>query len=585
MCSINFIYNNNANAEKLNEEIQNMASATKYRGPDDTQCVIKDKCALSFNLLDIIGGSQPIHDKTKNLILICNGEIFNHAELKNSYFSNDKFLTKSDVEIILHLYKKMGVNCLKYLEGQFSFLLFDLNAKKILIARDRFGINPLFYHKQDGVFIVSSEIKSILAANIIKNLRLNKTAVAQNMFFYGALLPHTCFFDIFQLPPASFGIYDIQTETISIKPYYNLKTKGSKKNKNQLEKELKQILAESVKKRLQGNSIPGVYLSGGLDSSIIAYLMSRLSKKTKLFSIAFKNPQFDESKYQLLLAKTLHLKLKQILISISDISDNVSKSIYHAETPLIRTAPIPMMLLSKMVRNERVKFVLCGEGADELFAGYPVFLKGKSSFQDKWPVIKNFINIFNDDSIKDNILQEYKKMNKKQSKNYLVDSRKKEISTKLSQYLLSNQGDRMSMANGVEQRFPFLDTDVVNFAFSLNKKHLIYKKEGKLILKQTFKNEIPDKIANRKKQGYIAPDIEVIKHMLKQKDNIDLLSFTYLQKTNIFDYKIVKKLTKKVLQDNILKEFEANALLFILSTQILYKIFIEDKDKLKFALI
>lgn len=580
MCSINFYYKNKVDSEKLIAAIESMVLFTKHRGPDETKFIIKDNFALGFNLLDIVGGSQPLYDKENELILICNGEIFNHIELKKKYFSNEKFMTHSDVEVILHLYKTFGLACVKYLEGQFSFLLFDLKANKILIARDRFGISPLFYYKQKRIFIVSSEIKSIIASKTIKKLKINKKAIAQNMFFYGTIPPSTCFENILQLPPACLGIYDIKTGKMDVKNYWNQALRITQRNNLESGKELESLLTKSVKMRLQGKSKPGVYVSGGLDSSIIAYLTSKLSPDTKLFSIAFKNMDFDESKYQNHLAKELGINLQQIFIGVSDIEDNLIDCIYHAETPLIRTAPIPMMLLSRKVSEQGIKFVLCGEGADEIFAGYPVFLNGKASFQDKWPTLKNYIKIFKDKNIREHLYFMYKKMSKTDKKESITENRKKEISTKLSQYLLSNQGDRMSMTNGVEQRFPYLDSKVVDFAFSLENKFLIEKGEGKIILRQTFANKLSDMLINRKKQGYLTPDIDVVKNMLKKKKYINLLNSESINNTNIFDNYEIQKILKKVLVEKNLDNRTASLLIFVLTTQILYKVFIDRKSKL-----
>ncbi|MBI3093018.1 MAG: asparagine synthase (glutamine-hydrolyzing), partial [Candidatus Levybacteria bacterium] len=456
-----------------------MVNITVHRGPDTTVSIINKKYGIGFNRLKIVGGNkgqQPIYDKGNKIYLICNGEIFNHIELRKRYCRKEEFLTESDVEIILHLYKKFDKRCIEYLEGQFAFLLYDTLKNVILIGRDRFGINPLFYSFCQESFIVASEIKAILSTKLINNVFLDTQGIAESMFFYGAIPPRTCFTNIFQLPPGYFGVYDIKNKNFFTKSYFNLK-----ENKNKIKtirvgrEKLQELLIKSVQKRLQGKYTPGVYLSGGLDSSVIGYLVNKLtSGNTKFFSISFKNHIYDESLYQKKLAGVLKITLRQIRIDFDDIVSNFEECIFHVETPLIRTAPVPMLLLSKMVRKENIKFVFCGEGADEMFAGYPVFMKGKSSFEDKWIILKNFLPLFKGKEIRNSIERTYKKLsqiNKKES--LLTQCRKKEIETKLSQYLLVNQGDRMSMANGVEQRFPFLDSEVVKYAFSLHDRLLV----------------------------------------------------------------------------------------------------------------
>lgn len=579
MCSINLILSKKESPSKLYEAVINMTRSTSHRGPDSTEIISGRGFSLGFNRLEIVGGSkgsQPISNEDNKIHLICNGEIFNYKELMKIHKNKHVYKTTSDVEVLLHLYEELGPEFIKLLDGQFAFTIIDENKGRVIIGRDRFGINPLFYYMKEDLFIVGSEIKAILNSGYLKNIRLNPESIAESWFFYGSIPPKTSFKDVFQLSPAFLGIFDFRTNKLNTTPYWSLSEQGKDMDSNQTQK-LDKILSNSIKRRLQGNYKPGLYVSGGLDSSIVALLTEKFSNiKPELFSIVFKDKKFDESKYQDQLATFLKCRLHKVHIDTKTIVENIKQGIYHTETPLIRSAPIPMMLLSKEARKWKVKFVLCGEGADELFLGYPVFIKGKSSVQDKWDENKEYIKFFIDPEMNNKIQQEYKKITSIEKDSNLLYVRIIEIQTKLSQYLLINQGDRMSMANGIEQRFPFLDLEVVNYASSVNKKMLIQNNIGKNILRKTFQALLPKKLVMRKKQGYLAPDIEVAHELLKNEKYRKFLSEQCIKKLNIFNYFEVTKLIKKI-SSKEMKESDARFLLFIYTTQLLENIFRYDK--------
>lgn len=322
--------------------------------------------------------------------------------------------------------------------------------------------------------------------------------------------------------------------------------------------------------------MPGIYLSGGLDSAIIAYLASKISKKRPVaFGIRFSESQFDEGKYQSVVAKALRIPLIQIKVTPKDIVKNIIHCVKHAETPLIRTAPIPMYLLSKSVQKERIKYVLCGEGADELFFGYPVFLKNKTSYEDKWLENCKYFDWFSDRLMKKHIKNSFKHISDRNKKND-SDVRLKEINTKLSQYLLTNQGDRMSMAHGIEQRFPYLDSCVRKFAFNLNHHQLFDKNGGKAILRSAFKAVLPKSIILRKKQGYLAPDISVMNLVLNNDNLRRFFTKDAFQTVGIFNYQKVSQVIKNISDGGSLTESDARMLLFVLTTHILHTNFIAD---------
>lgn len=581
MCSVNLVLLDKKSApDSPHSLIKEMTGITAHRGPDNTNFYLTENLAIGFNRLQIVGkknGQQPITSEDNSLVLVCNGEIFNHLELKEKYFKDKKFRTTSDVEIILHLYKKYGIRSLKLLEGQFSLILYDKIKEKIYCSRDQFGILPLYYSISNKHFIVSSEIKAILKTGLISNPALNEKAFIQTWMFYGPIPPNTLFKNILQLPSSHYLEYSIKTKQIKIVKY---KTQPEKKYLQA--HSLSATLRESVASRLQGDYTPGVYISGGIDSAIIAFFVNSLSiKKPVLFGITFQNKDYDESYFQNLLAKYLKCKFYSINITPGDIISGLEKCIFHTESPLIRSSPVPMMLLSQKVRAQKIKFVLCGEGSDELFLGYPVFAKGLSSFEEKYEKNIQFLTYFKNKKIKKQVEMDYRQLSEDSSINENHKRiRLNEIKTKLTQFLLSTQGDRVSMANSVEQRFPYLNNKIYKLALGLKRDQLIDSNGGKRILYKNFKGIVPEEIFNRKKKGYLAPDVDVSWKLLAQKGKY--FNKKDMVDSSIFDVKKVNELTNRIKVDKSIREEEARLLLFITTTSMLFKQFIKPGNMIKY---
>lgn len=565
MCGISFIY---STSESLNtsKSIQLMLKTLRHRGPDETNVHSGTHYSFGFNRLRIIGGrkgSQPIiSGKNEQLILVCNGEIFNHRELKKQHFNATLFKTTSDVEIIAHLYERFGVRGFSYLEGQFAFILYDRKKQKIVLGRDYFGINPLFYSKSHNTIVASSEVKSIL--ELIPNPSLDTEGILETYFFYGPLQGRTCFTDIHQVPRGhivEISVSSFEKKTIPID--FSLKSFNTKGDLNS-------ILKDSIKKRLMGNSVPGVYLSGGLDSSIVAYLTNKLSKKKPLlFSICFRNKSYDESHYQDALNKLVDCKHVKIYADPESIKDNLIETIYQCETPLTRLASVPLGLLSREVRRHGVKFVLCGEGADELYAGYPVFMRGFSSIEDKWNENTALFNYINSPVAIEHICSTYKILCNHD--HTFAELSRVEIETKLSGYLLSSQGDRTSMKNGVEQRFPFLDLQSYQYSVQIPKDRLIRNGRGKYPLRETYKSKLPRVITERVKQGFLTPDLETIQYILNDDDWKQIV-IANIDRFPLFNSYKIRRLLNKVSNPS-----EARIMLFFLTVIFLDLLFIQKK--------
>ena len=293
MCAINFIYSPFDAKTQLRERVNLMLQITQHRGPDKTSIYSGANFCLGFNRLEITGGPdarQPIVDPDTGLVLICNGEIYNHQELRNRFFAHEEFEGTSDCEIITHLYKKFGIHGIQYLEGQYAFVLVDQGDEKVFFGRDPFGINPLYYCERKGRLVISSEVKGILKSGFIDDPELDSLGIAQSRFFYGPIPPRTVFREVYQLPPGHAATYDGQGNVLAVHQIndaltllQNLEAKDAN-----LTDDLYKVLAKSVKYRLQGDFVPGLYLSGGIDSAIIAYLVNKLSKdKPIAFSLSF----------------------------------------------------------------------------------------------------------------------------------------------------------------------------------------------------------------------------------------------------------------------------------------------------------
>lgn len=551
------------------DRVQRMVKVSTHRGPDAASTYEDKEVAIGFNRLEIVGGShgaQPITSADGSLVLVGNGEIFNYRELDNGY----KYKTTSDLEVVLHLYEEYGVDFIDKLEGQFSFVIFDKSKRRLLFARDRWGITPLYYAQAGKKLSLSSSIRALFKSGVIANISLDPLGLAEHWYSYGPTPPRTAFKGIYQIPPGSFAEYNLDSNTMTTQRYLDniLPQHATHINETDATKLLRTTLVESTRTRLQPDKQPGVYVSGGVDSSIVAAIVNQASViKPKLFGIGFTDKSFDESIYQKQLASHLGCELENIFIDTQDIIENIEKCIGFTEGPLIRTAPIPMMLLSEKVRKSGIKYVLCGEGADELFAGYPVFQKGVSSVQDKRSELSMFGPFFIDQAAIQEVGGSFDKV-----ESSLHELRRQEINTKLSRYLLVNQGDRVAMANSVEQRFPFLDSSVAELAGSFSDELLINNEyQGKHILRKAFEEVLPGNLIDRKKQGYLTPDLQVVKELLKSGKINEVLSQSSCEEIGVFDYAQMSSLIA-----DIDTEIKARFLLFTYSTHLLVKLMKED---------
>jgi len=615
--------------------VKAMLTAVSYRGPDESG--IYNSPFATIGIIDLSGGQQPLSDQTGRYWIVFNGEIFNYKELRQVLENKGyTFQTKSDTEVLVQLYALYGKKCLNLLNGQFSLAIWDKQKEELFVARDRVGIRPFFYNINEGVFSFASEVKAIFQQKRIAR-ELAPESISQVYTFWTAISPNTVFKGIYELPPGHFAIYNRQG--LRIERFWELNFNGpeSKLSFSDAVAHFHELFSDAVRIRLRADVEVAAYLSGGIDSSAtVAYIKEIEPGILNTFSIGFDEKDFDESEYQNEAAKYFNTTHKSMTCSSKDISDSFPKVIWHSETPILRTAPAPMLLLSQLVRKNNIKVVVTGEGSDEILAGYDIFKEAKikrfwasqpsskirplllkklypylSQMKDVNPNMlrafygykledtgnpfyshllrwnnSNHIKKHYSDNLKQ-VLKDYSVLDdleKNLPANFdtwdqLAKSEWLETTIFMSGYLLSSQGDRMGMANSIEGRYPFLDYRVIEFCSSLPADYKIKGLNEKYLLKKLLQNRIPEKILKRPKQAYRAP----IKSVFLSKDSSgyvkEMLSEPYFRKANIFNYDSVAGLISKIERTGVSSEIDNMVLCSVISTHLLYYQFIEDHNE------
>ena len=383
MCGISGILNFNHQPVSL-RVLKDMIRRLAHRGPDATGFFIRREVGLAHTRLTIIdaaGGQQPMHNEDRSLWITFNGEIFNYVELRSDLIQKGhRFASRSDTEVILHLYEEEGEECVHKLNGQWAFAIWDSHKRILFISRDRLGITPLFYVHTGRAFMFASEIKALFAhPEVPRQLDLN--SLNQLFTFWVTLPPRTAFNDIKELPPGhSLVVRDGQ---VTLCRYWELnyepeETEDSEHLTKRYADRLLELLADATRIRLRSDVPVGAYLSGGLDSSVITALVLTLNDApVRTFSISFEDTEYDESQYQQEVVSFLGTEHQELRCSRADIAQSFPQVIWHSEKPLVRTAPAPLYMLSGLVHREGFKVVLTGEGADEMLGGYDIFKEMK----------------------------------------------------------------------------------------------------------------------------------------------------------------------------------------------------------------
>ena len=621
---------------------QKMLAQIEYRGPDESGIYAGENISMGtvrLSIIDLVSGNQPMSTPEKDLWIVFNGEIFNYIELRNELKKKGyQFRTQSDTEVLLLLYKEYKEKCLQKLNGQFAFAIWNSQNKELFLARDRFGIRPLFYTLVNDDFVFASEIKCLLQHNLLQP-EMDLFALSQIFTFWTTLSPKTIFKNIYELPPGYFLLKKPDSTNVMQYWKYCFPSVSQRYKSLHIEDvlpEFEALLRDSVRLRLRADVPVAAYLSGGIDSSVATYFIKNIDHSVlNTYSIKFTDNEFDESAYQEEMSAWLSTKHKTFECRNEDIALNFPEVIYHAEIPLLRTGSVPMYLLSKNVSDDGIKVVMTGEGADEILGGYNIFkeaairefwakepesvyrprllgklypymeqFKGRSQYSLRFfygyqlentgsPVYSHLIRWNNSSHIKSFFSQDVKNM----INNYdpvdqlmsvlpedirgwesLAKAQWLETTVFMSGYLLSSQGDRVSMANSVEGRYPFLDHRLTEFCAQLPAGLKLKGLTEKFILKKLMNNRLPKSVINRPKQAYRAPVIKSFLSPLTPAYVSDILSERYIKDFGIFDSKMVNKLMNKALSGTLITENENMAFAGILSTQILINLFIRRRE-------
>jgi asparagine synthase (glutamine-hydrolysing) len=641
MCGIAGIYNSTILPSSTLPMMKRMLARIQYRGPDESGIYIDNNIALGnvrLSIIDISTGQQPLSTADKSLWIVYNGEIFNYIELKKDLVkAGHRFHTESDTEVLLHAYQEYGEMCLTRLNGQFAFAIWDKNKKELFLARDRVGIRPLFYTWHENTFIFGSEIKTLFEHPDIK-AEFDNTALTQVFTYWTTVSPTTVFRNIVELSPGH--CMRITANGPITRKYWNLRFPSDqseyfKGTLGEASEELKNLLTDATRLRLRADVPVAAYLSGGLDSSTTTALIKEIMpEKLQTFSIGFEDSEFDETNFQCEVSEYLNTRHTHFSCTNEEIGRYFPEVVWHSEIPILRTAPVPMFCLSKKVRENNIKVVVTGEGADEMLAGYDIFkeaiirefwsrqpdsrlrplllnklypylgqFQGKNKMMLKfffgyrledtgspfyshilrWNNATHLFNYFSEE-----IKQEMTKDNSWSAISNILDKNFSswdrlekaqwlEIMVFMSGYLLSSQGDRVAMANSVEGRYPFLDYRVIEFAATLPPDFKMHGLNEKYILKKMMEGRLPESVLKRPKQAYRAP---IAKSFFSSPPHIyvnELLSEKGLKETGLFNPEMVQKLTKKIKENQTATEIENMALAGILSTQLLYHQYITGK--------
>ena len=569
MCGINGIISKKNNKEHLIKEMNNKIL---HRGPNAEGLYTDEYVALGqrrLSIIDLAGGNQPIYNEDKSILVVYNGEIYNYQELKKE-LSNHDFKTNSDTEVLVHAYEEWGHDFVKKLRGMFAFCIYDKNKKELFIARDHFGIKPLYYYKNEDVFLFASEVKSFLVHPDFKK-ELNKEMLGAYLTFSFTPGERTFFKDVYKLPAGNYMTIDINTTEYKIHEYFKLEFSNTDKSFENVVDDISMAMKDSVKHHLISDVEVGSFLSSGVDSS---YLVS-LAKPDKTYTVGYTNKKYSEIDNAKDLCDRLGINNTSSIITKEEYLKAIPDVFYHMDEPTTDACSIAVYFLSKLASKD-VKVVLSGEGADEFFGGYnsyddhpytklPLFIRktvasickvlpknkytrylirrGKSLeesyvsinrnfYDDELPDVLNFTDYLPNEKIVKPVYDKYKDENEL-NKKLAID-----IKYWLTDNVL-NIVDKMTMAFSIESRVPFTDIEVFDISRKLNKEYKVRNGYTKAALREAAKKDIPNESYKKKKLGFPVP----IREWIKEED-------FYNEIKNTFQTKIAKSLFKT---DNILK--------------------------------
>ncbi|MED5620654.1 asparagine synthase (glutamine-hydrolyzing) [Ideonella sp. BN130291] len=638
MCGIAGIHRGTWGRAPRRDESLAMIGALHHRGPDGTGIEAGDTVGLAharLSIIDIAGGAQPIANEDGRIRVVFNGEIFNYLELRAELQRlGHVFRTQSDTEVLVHLYEEHGEDFLQQLNGQFAIALWDDHRQRLLLARDRTGIRPLYFTQADGRLLFASEVKALFMLPEVKR-RLDPVGLAQVFSYWAPLGDNTVFEGIRQLPPGHRMV--VEGDRLHTDCYWDWTFPDGTpppRDEREAAEELRALLLDAVRLQLRADVPVGAYLSGGLDSSIVSSLI-RHQTDTPLdtFSLTFEDAEFDESEHQQAMVRHLGTRHTTVRVSRAHIGAAFGRTVWHAETALVRTAPTPLMLLASAVRAAGLKVVLTGEGADEVFGGYDLFKEAKirrflaRAPQSTWrgrilerlyPYLthspmaaRGVTQRFFSEGLEHQHQPWFAHATRIASTRRVLQFMRPELAervaaadpyqalaatlpagisrwspmardqyveahTLMSGYLLGAQGDRVAMAHSVEGRVPFLDHRVIEFANRLPPQLKLRGLAEKYLLKQATRADLPPSITQRTKQPYRAPDSASFFQDGRPTEEVaELLSPQSIEAAGLFDADAVGRLSAKCARGRAIGFPDNMAFVGVLSTMHLHRQFVQ----------
>lgn len=594
MCAIAGILSDRNN--DYTKYVNQMCEKMVLRGPDYHATYNEGYVTLGHSRLSIIDlsmGNQPMKSLDANVVIIFNGEIYNFKEIKSELQKTGyEFATKSDTEVIIAGYQTWGIDIvIDKLEGMFAFAIFDRKTKDVIIARDKYGEKPLYYEIRDKEFIFASELKAFSPS--LKKYTLDKEALN----FYLALnyipSPYSIYKEIRKIPQGHYFRIDSELNIQDI-CYYNLAERIKEPINDSYDKaegNLKELIYDSIKKRMISDVPTGAFLSGGVDSSIVCTIMSEINKKTfDTFSIGFKEKEYDESERARIVAEKIGSEHNLHILDFDDVVDSINEIIDYYDEPFADNSAIPSYYVAKLA-HKKVKVVLTGDGADEIFAGYEKYLgryyanryrrlprllqKSIKLFANHCP-INHYTNIWirkinkliyiaessnfdiyynlmclgNPDMKRNKLLKKELFVNIKPFIQKTYDSCPNNSSLNKEQfcdvkYVLEGcmfpKVDRACMHNSIENRTPLVDSRIIEYAFRINPEYKLKGKNKKRILKDIFSKILPSKTTRFPKKGFAVPVGYWFRNELRSELSL-FVNKSFLERQGIFEFEYVKQL-------------------------------------------
>ena len=624
------------------DELFKMLSAFAHRGPDGFSGFIEGGVALGSARLSIVdreGGTQPAVRPDRKVAVIFNGEIFNYQEQRRILQERGISLTtNSEVEALLHLYITFGDDFIERLNGQFAIAIWDGRDNSLKLFRDRVGIRPLFWKQTEGRLLFGSEIKSIMAVD--GALALNRRAIVQAFQLWTTVGDTSAFEDVSQIPPGHMGVF--KNGQVRIRRYWSWPFASDVEplhlqSDGEYFEAFRDQLETSIARRRMADVPVASYLSGGIDSSVIALGLKMQLGDTplKTYSIAFSDQEYDESAAQRLVAEHIGVEHNTVTIDSNQIGESFPQVVWQAETPLFRSAPVPLFHLSRKVHADGIKVVMTGEGADEVLLGYDLFretlirrfwgrrpestwrgalLRRLYAYLPQYrnpryiSMVMDFYRPFLEDKGDLHYAMAVRWMNSAALAPYFSADMQAyamahdpiadlnatlpaeyarandiergqciEAQGLMANYLLSSQGDRMSMAHAVEGRYPFLDHEFIEFAARLPQNIKLRGMKDKFILRRAYADQLPETVWNRPKVAYQAPDVKGFFIDGKAQDYVEeLLAPDQIRAVGLFDPDRVSQLVKKARGYNLSRVGVRDnmALVLILSTMLLDALYV-----------